>query len=635
MLAAACPRVIMIEEAAETMEAPVTAGCVPTLEHLILVGDHKQLRPQCGVKMLELKPWQLNVSMFERLVDNNLPYKMLKRQRRMIPEIRRLLGPIYKNDIKDHSTMHDPAVRPPVPGMAVNSFFYSHSWPDSFDDNMSAANTQEADMIVGFFEYLVANGLTLGQITILCFYNGQRKLILRKLRSNQRLKNIVNAVFKVLTVDSYQGEENDVVLLSLVRSNDQGKIGFIGAENRVCVALSRAKRGFYIFGNAELLACESKLWAKVINIMLADESVIEEDRNPASEPFSRVVWNIPLRCSKHGRTMYIEHIEDWNTINGGCLEVCGENKPCGHVCDLACHPFGHEKTTCYEPCEKILECGHKCARDCHDRCWCSICEKKSRLAIDEKLVGARAEPGSSESGGSNAQKWREFANGGVEKHDRQLMEKQRERFIAGYVSKQAKLANSPEAVKYVSADCVPTPPVEVFGPAPGPSASTMAVPVAASEAVAPFIASDVPLLPVAATHGTPAMLQAPPVIAPAVVRPPPAPKRKLKVSHHNRFQRSVAPSEPSITSASAPFQAAGASSITQGSTVPPPAGLPGPPGLQMPQTPLNRQQHGVFENLLDVQMGEYSDPWELVEEPKSTVSKAKENSDDYSLIEFD
>lgn len=48
---------------------------------------------------------------------------------------------------------------------------------------------------------------------------------------------------KITVVDNYQGEESKIILLSLVRNNDEGKIGFLGTENRVCVALSRAREG--------------------------------------------------------------------------------------------------------------------------------------------------------------------------------------------------------------------------------------------------------------------------------------------------------------------------------------------------------------------------------------------------------
>jgi hypothetical protein len=69
------------------------------------------------------------------------------------------------------------------------------------------------------------------------------------------------------SVDQYQGEENDIVLLSLVRSNDRGSIGFLSVSNRVCVALSRAREGFYLIGNATLLRAQSALWRQILGYL--------------------------------------------------------------------------------------------------------------------------------------------------------------------------------------------------------------------------------------------------------------------------------------------------------------------------------------------------------------------------------
>ncbi|GME64515.1 hypothetical protein GTA08_BOTSDO12290 [Neofusicoccum parvum] len=257
LVSALNPKVVLIEEAAETLEAPVTAACVPSLEHLILVGDHQQLRPHCHVSEHENEPFNLNMSLFERLVKNDVEYDTLRRQRRMIPEIRRLVKPIYGDLIKDHPSVRDPQVRPTVPGMGeVSSFFFTHEWPESFDAQMSACNTMEADMVVNLYAYLFMNGVSFSEITVLTFYNGQRKLILGKLRSHPELQG-TGRDFRVVTVDSYQGEENEVILLSLVRNNPEGRIGFLNNDNRVCVALSRAKRGFYMFGNGQLLATDT------------------------------------------------------------------------------------------------------------------------------------------------------------------------------------------------------------------------------------------------------------------------------------------------------------------------------------------------------------------------------------------
>ncbi|KAL8785976.1 MAG: hypothetical protein Q9213_003052 [Squamulea squamosa] len=255
------PKIVLIEEAAETLEAQITAACFDSLEHLILVGDHQQLRGRCNERELEGNPWFLDVSMFERLVRNHVGFTQLTRQRRMHPEIRRGLMPIYPN-LEDHPSV---TLRPALPGMGcVNSYFFSHVWPEDTDDLMSKVNRTEAEMIVNFFNYLIKNGAKTKDITVLTFYNGQRKLILSILR---RHPNLQGEAFNVVTVDSYQGEENGIVLLSLVRSNPMNQIGFLSISNRVCVALSRAQRGFYIFGDAGLLSKQSRLWFKVVNAM--------------------------------------------------------------------------------------------------------------------------------------------------------------------------------------------------------------------------------------------------------------------------------------------------------------------------------------------------------------------------------
>lgn len=71
-----------------------------------------------------------------------------------------------------------------------------------------------------------------------------------------------NSVY-VTAVDNYQGEENRIILLSLVRSNKDNRIGFLNTENRVCVALSRARDGLYIVGNMDNLTASSAIWPKI------------------------------------------------------------------------------------------------------------------------------------------------------------------------------------------------------------------------------------------------------------------------------------------------------------------------------------------------------------------------------------
>jgi helicase required for RNAi-mediated heterochromatin assembly 1 len=337
LISALLPRIILCEEAAEALEAPVTVACVPSLDQLILVGDHSQLRPHTQCRRLEDEPHYLNISLFERLVHNNVDFTTLQMQRRMIPEIRRLLLPIYGDKIRDHDSVLQLASRPHVKGMGgINSFCFTHEWPETRDDLMSSFNANESSMIRGFVEYLVLNGET--RITCLTFYNGQRKAFLKEFRSSKLLSNDMP---KVVTVDSYQGEENDIVILSLVRSNSLKQVGFLDNANRVCVALSRARRGFYLFGNCKLLFEASETWKQVLSIIAGLNRI---DR-PQDRP-NRLSKAFPVCCENHRRETLIFDPEDWEKLKGGCQQPCGATLACGHICTLPCHPYSHDNMRC-------------------------------------------------------------------------------------------------------------------------------------------------------------------------------------------------------------------------------------------------------------------------------------------------
>ncbi|KXL47135.1 hypothetical protein M433DRAFT_64459 [Acidomyces richmondensis BFW] len=372
LISALQPKIVLIEEAAETLEPPVTVACMPSVQHLMLVGDHKQLRPHTHVKALENKPFSLNISLFERMINNRVEFSALSKQRRMIPEIRRILYPIYGKLIQDHDSVLDPQKRPNVPGMGgVNSFFFTHYAIEQRDEHMSAFNPEEVDMIVGFVEYLIYNGVDTKDITILTFYNGQRKRLLCCLR--QRI-SLSGTYFNVVTVDSYQGEENKIVILSLVRSNREGNIGFLGVDNRVCVALSRAQCGLYIFGNGHLLFDVHKTWAKVIEILAGSRR--KSDR-PKIEPLIRIDERLPLRCTNHNMVTLIASPSDWEDNHGGCQQKCNGRLLCGHQCVLNCHPFSHERVSCQQVCGKPLPCGHGvCDIECAKKCICPFCNKE-------------------------------------------------------------------------------------------------------------------------------------------------------------------------------------------------------------------------------------------------------------------
>ncbi len=75
--------------------------------------------------------------------------------------------------------------------------------------------------------------------------------------------NLIHTPISIL-VDDYQGDENRIILLSLVRSNENNSVGFVKTVNRIIVSLSRAKEGLYIIGNKNLLITQSKDWLHVV-----------------------------------------------------------------------------------------------------------------------------------------------------------------------------------------------------------------------------------------------------------------------------------------------------------------------------------------------------------------------------------
>lgn len=317
MLAAMRPRVLIVEEAAETREANITSTLFPSLQQLILVGDHQQLPPHVDVSILGSAPFNLNVSLFQRLVHLGVPYSTLQVQRRMIPSIREVVQAFYPM-LEDHPDVKNPIRRPPVAAMGGrNMWWFQHEWPEKHNDRGAYMNPKEADMIVGFVQYLVQHGIRPSQITVLTYYNGQLNFIQHRLRH----KGVEGCL--VRTVDGFQGEENDIIILSLVRSPERrgpahAKVGFVKDENRAVVATSRARRGFYIFGNAQnLLASGSKsreTWQKVFDVFKRQH---------------RTGCLLPVACKMEGKPAELRQPADWIRVLGSksLCQSCNDVQP--------------------------------------------------------------------------------------------------------------------------------------------------------------------------------------------------------------------------------------------------------------------------------------------------------------------
>lgn len=165
--------------------------------------------------------------------------------------------------------------------MPFQVFFYHHTYHEK-KDGCSFFNMHEVYMALGLAQYLIQQHRVAPQkITILATYTSQLHQFFNERRNGGM--RILNDV-RITVVDNFQGEENDVIILSLVRNNNNSSVGFLRTANRVCVALSRARNGLYILGNMHLLASTSPVWAHIKQVLMEHGQVGEE---------------LPVSCNVH------------------------------------------------------------------------------------------------------------------------------------------------------------------------------------------------------------------------------------------------------------------------------------------------------------------------------------------------
>ena len=372
---------IIIEEAAEVLESHVLSLLTKNTKQLILIGDHKQLKPKPYNYELETK-YNFNVSMFERLINNNIPYAALKYQRRMKPKFADFVRIIYGDTVYiDHEdVLHKESVK----GIENDMYIITHDKLEGENEGLkSKQNDYEAMYLTKLCQYLLKQGYKNEQITILTFYVGQ-VLLIKKYMKKFGLNDV-----RVSSVDNYQGEECDIILLSLVRSNRKFEIGFLRNFNRVCVSFSRAKIGLYIIGNIDCIVKGEILFKNknMDNIgKKIDPKMLEvwEKIQEKAKKLNIIGDKLTLVCQNHkNKTIISTHKDFENCPEGGCQQICRKRMNCGHACEKTCHVYDCNSVKCLKPCKKLNpNCSLK-IHICNKRCYedCGRCEAK----VDKEL----------------------------------------------------------------------------------------------------------------------------------------------------------------------------------------------------------------------------------------------------------
>ncbi|KAL6288695.1 hypothetical protein ACE6H2_006205 [Prunus campanulata] len=217
------------------------------LKRCILIGDHHQLPPV--VKNMAFQKYShMDQSLFTRFVRLGIPYIELNAQGRARPSIAKLYNWRYR-DLGDLPYVKEDAIF----HRANSGFSYEYQLvdvPDYHDRGESAPspwfyqNEGEAEYVVSVYIYMRLLGYPANKISILTTYNGQKLLIRDVINRRCAPYDFIGPPSKVTTVDKFQGQQNDFILLSLVRTRF---VGHLRDVRRLIVAMSRARLGLYVF----------------------------------------------------------------------------------------------------------------------------------------------------------------------------------------------------------------------------------------------------------------------------------------------------------------------------------------------------------------------------------------------------
>nr|CDS32103.1 intron binding protein aquarius [Hymenolepis microstoma] len=254
---------IIMEEAAQILEIetfiplllqnPDISGC-NRLKRWIMIGDHNQLPPV--VKNQAFNNFSnMGQSLFTRMVKLGVPTIQLDAQGRTRPSIARLYSWRYERlaDIehvisRQEYNLCNPGFRYEYQIVNVEDYKgVGESEPSPF----FYQNLAEAEYVVATYMYMRILGYPADRITILTTYNGQKHLIRDVINARCASNPLFGKPKSVTTVDRFQGQQNDYILASLVRTHT---VGHLRDVRRLVVALSRARLGLYIFGRVDQFA---------------------------------------------------------------------------------------------------------------------------------------------------------------------------------------------------------------------------------------------------------------------------------------------------------------------------------------------------------------------------------------------
>jgi ATP-dependent RNA/DNA helicase IGHMBP2 len=246
---------VFIDEAGQ---APEPACWIPILKakKVILAGDHLQLPPT--IKSQEAMKGGLGITLLEKCVAlHPEAVVLLNEQYRMNETIMGFSSKeFYHDELKAHTSVAKQLL---FPGDLPLTFVDTAGC--GFDEKLEGTSTTNPEEAAFLFKHLqkLVNELSdkfnienFPTVAIISPYKEQIRLLKEQLAASPGLLKYENKI-AVNTIDSFQGQERDVVYIGLTRSNTEGDIGFLADVRRMNVAMTRAKKKLVVIGDSATL----------------------------------------------------------------------------------------------------------------------------------------------------------------------------------------------------------------------------------------------------------------------------------------------------------------------------------------------------------------------------------------------
>lgn len=258
---------LFIDEAAQAFEAACWAAIIKS-DRVIFAGDHLQLPPTIKCREAELKG--LSKTLMEKVAENKPScVELLNIQYRMHRDIMQFSSDwFYEGKLKADPNVANRTIMPldtPIVWIDTAKLGFEEQLNPL---SQSRLNSSEALLLVKTLrDYVRQMGIDRiinerVDFGIISPYKSQVQLLRRLIKQSKFLKPILRNI-SVNTVDGFQGQERDVIMISMVRGNDEGRIGFLGDLRRMNVAITRARMKLIVLGDTATLS-HTKFYKRLI-----------------------------------------------------------------------------------------------------------------------------------------------------------------------------------------------------------------------------------------------------------------------------------------------------------------------------------------------------------------------------------